>query len=42
MFACFLHRPIDLATHKCILLLREIDSEMESGKFTSARMYTHI
>lgn len=29
-------------TYKRILLLREIDSEIESGRFTSDRMYKHI
>jgi heat shock protein HtpX len=29
-------------TYKRILLLREIDKEMETGKFTSSRIYTHI
>jgi heat shock protein HtpX len=29
-------------TYKRILLLREIENEMESGKFTSDRIYTHV
>jgi Zn-dependent protease with chaperone function len=29
-------------TYKRVLLLREIDNEMETGKFTSNRIYTHI
>jgi heat shock protein HtpX len=29
-------------TYKRILLLREIDKEMDTGKFTSDRIYTHI
>jgi heat shock protein HtpX len=29
-------------TFKRILLLREIDKEMESGKFTSSSIYTHV
>jgi heat shock protein HtpX len=29
-------------TYKRILLLREIDKEMETGKFTSSSIYTHI
>jgi heat shock protein HtpX len=29
-------------TYKRILLLREIEKEMETGKFTSSRIYTHI
>jgi heat shock protein HtpX len=29
-------------TYKRILLLRDIEKEMETGKFTSSRIYTHI
>jgi Zn-dependent protease with chaperone function len=29
-------------TYKRILLLREIEKEMDSGKFTSDRIYEHV